>query len=193
MNAPNAQGAAKKSNGCLIAAGVAGGLFLLFVVFVGVLVYKALNSEQGQRVMKLAGSAIAMTQKATTAPGAAELRALGCTEAMVMDLEGFREIVEEAKGEIRGNVPDDLIVACNMGPLAPAPSCEQVAQTYLRAVGSPPKSFLVVVQRKGRQGSECGGRFDANGAALPDQRAAEAMGECAEPIPPFVPAGVDER
>lgn len=156
----------KKSNGCLIALGIATGLLLLAGLGAGLLVWSALTGEKAQKAWKLAGGAIAMAQQARTGPGTRQLRELGCSEAMVMDLASFRQLAEQAGGKVGEELQDAVIVACSVKPRAAAPTCEQVAETYRRAVPTPPGFFLVMVQREGGKEPECSSRFDASGAPL---------------------------
>jgi len=110
---PMTEKPAKKSNGCLIALAILGGLFLLGGVIVGVVLYGVATSEEGQKVMKLMGGGIQMAQKARNAPGAAELRGIGCDEAMVMDLREVKQLADELDARQQGKMPDDdVMVTC---------------------------------------------------------------------------------
>ncbi|MAE97199.1 MAG: hypothetical protein CL910_21320 [Deltaproteobacteria bacterium] len=104
------------------------------------------------------------------APGAQELRDLGCDQAMILDpavffrmaagfSEEFGELGEEAESE---DFPS-LFVICNTGSGATI-SCSQVAETYVGAVGRAEDSFMVQVASGGSD--PCQEVYSADGSSL---------------------------
>ncbi|MGI5860646.1 MAG: hypothetical protein ACOX6T_01165 [Myxococcales bacterium] len=157
----------KKTNGCLIALGVVGGVFLLGLLAVGILIWRVAASEEGQKAMKLIGGSVSILQKATTAPGTAELRKLGCEQAMVLDFKELRALIDQAKMKSNGPLPDLLTVTCSIGRRSNRkPTCAEVSRTYLEAA-RPQEVFLVAVQSGPRDDPECVALFDASGKELP--------------------------
>jgi len=176
---PMTEKPAKKSNGCLIALAILGGLFLLGGVIVGVVLYGVATSEEGQKVMKLMGGGIQMAQKARNAPGAAELRGIGCDEAMVMDLREVKQLADELDARQQGKMPDDdVMVTCALAfGSTKEISCEEVAKVYLEAIAEKPASFLVTVQDQTGRDPKCMARFGGNGEPLPMEQLAEGEEE----------------
>lgn len=117
--------------------------------------------------MKLIGGSVSIIKKATTAPGAAELRKLGCKEAMVLDLKELKGLMDQARIGPSEPLPELLTVTCSIGSFSDSkPTCAEVSRTYLEAAG-PREMFLVMVQRTNRDDPECTALFDASGKELP--------------------------
>jgi hypothetical protein len=160
----------KKSNGCLIAAGVVGGILLVGALIVGIAIYMVATSEGGKKAISLVGDGIEVTKEAMNAPGTPELRAAGCQQAMVMDLEKFAAIAAKYDDAAAAKKPVTtkyrLQVSCTpkMGKTI---SCEDVATTYRAAVGTPSGKFLAMVQRSGSR-RECSKLYDVDGTDLGD-------------------------
>lgn len=130
---------------------------LAFLTCVGAGVWMA-SSEEGQKLINAAANA-------QTAPGTEELRALGCTTAMVMrygDLTGVIGAVvdDEALSAIP---PETEFVICQ--PTTTPLTCTEVAQTYV-AAAAPANSFFAQVQGGGQQ---CQAFFDADGNELSEE------------------------
>ena len=154
-----------------ILIGVAVLVGILFVACVGAGVWFA-NSEGAKEFMEA-------TIAAQSAPGTEELRDLGCTTAMVMtfgDVSGIvGGLIEEAD---LGVAPETPLVICQAA--TGAPTCDEVASTYLAAV-SPGGPFSVQVEGSG---AECQMFFDAAGNPI-DDPTAEASGTSAPEASPY--------
>src|SRR5512135_3586202 len=112
----------KKGRGCLIAALVSAGVGLVIAIVVVVFVYKAAKAVGEVAV------------EGMNAPGTAELRASGCDVAMVMDMSKISSMFDA--GSAAASSSGSIVVACNVNPGRTAPSCDDVAKTYVKAVGS---------------------------------------------------------
>ena len=65
-------------------------------------------------------------------------------------------------------LPNMVTVTCSLGFMTmTAPTCAQVAKTYLAAVTDPPESFVVVVQVQAQSEPECTAHYDRSGKELP--------------------------
>lgn len=144
----------KGPSGCLIAVIVAGALGALLCIAGAVLVGAAAQSPEGRRAVSMMSKGVSAAAKAMSAPGAKEVRAAGCPEAMVMDtneLAGFfGELFDGGVGPKRAL---SALVLCQ-GSFG-LPTCDDVAAAYRAAPGVKAGPFTVVVKRKGSQENEC--------------------------------------
>jgi hypothetical protein len=165
---PQPPAAPKKSNrGCIIALVVAGGVTALGAI--GVIVGVALfaESDAGKKIIKVVGKGAEIAQKGMAAPGAAEVRALGCEQALVVDMRDFAELTSEFVDADVSKIPDQDVVTCQASTFRKAPTCDAIATTYVRAVGRARGSFIVTVTRQGSSKPECTGMYDAAGSPVP--------------------------
>jgi hypothetical protein len=127
----------KKGKGCLIAVAIVGGVLLLGGIGVGVAVWRFASSEEGKKIVSAVSSGAQMVQEAQTAPGTAELRALGCKQALVVDLERARQLAAMLGDAGEPLTADDtrVLVTCQTAGSAKEPTCDAVATTYVKAVG----------------------------------------------------------
>ncbi len=173
MNAHNPQAAQATKNkasgkGCLIALSAFGVVFLLSVIVGGAVIYKLLDSPEGRKIVSAVADTTKLTQEAMTAPGATELRKLGCDPAMIMDTERMGAIVSQFVADAGGApLADKTLVMCQVGMLVKtAPTCEEVAKTYLAAVPSPAGAFRVQVSASGDAEPKCQKRYSQAGIVI---------------------------
>lgn len=111
---------------------------------------------------------------AQSAEGAAEVRDLGCDEAMVVDTGKLEDVLtkleaEIAKKENRKPKPVDFkaegshLVICKVNA-GKAPTCDEVAKTFSKAA-SPRDKFLVSVS-KGSGSENCSMAYTKDGAQI---------------------------
>jgi hypothetical protein len=148
-------------SGCLIAMLVVGGLCLLVAMVGGLIAYKFATSEEGKKIVNAVASGAQVLQEAQSAPGAADLRALGCRTAMVMDAAKFAEIANQFDASVTTNGVR-LIVTCDTSGTSKTLTCEQVAQGYVKAVGRAAGPFEVNLSTSHPKG-DCEEVFDAEG------------------------------
>ena len=151
----------------MIALIVVGGIFLLGVIVTGVLLYLFATSDAGKTAIKVIGDSTQLAEKGMKAPGAAEIRALGCEQAMVLDMQDFAIIVNDITdaGPDAG-LPDELMITCQVGGFKTPPACDDIASTYVRAVGTAKSNFVVSVQRQGNNNQVCQVEYDSTGSSL---------------------------
>ena len=155
----------KKTNGCLIAALVVGGLVLVAGLGVGVLGWKAYSSLSPESRAGLAQE-LRESTAAGQRPGADALRDLGCTGASVIDTRTMPTLTRSVVGEDAGAV-EDTIVECVPNVLAPEPiTCPKVASAYVRAVGRAPSRFRVIVRKTHGAPITCSESRTADGRAV---------------------------
>ena len=141
----------------------------LWVVFCGGLV-AFLNTETGSKSWETAKRGGQMLIDASNAPGAEEVRALGCETAFVIDLADAALVAEpwvqddvdpEALRTVEGRM-----VICQAGTFDDPPTCEAVARAY--ASGAPDAPLEVMVQVTAGSGSvrSCEGLYDRQGNPL---------------------------
>ncbi len=91
---------------------------------------------------------IGAAMEAQNAPGAAELRQAGCAQAGVMDMGAAMEAILERAPETDLSIPT-LFVSCQVAAEGESLDCDQVARTYLAAVGRAPERFVAQVNSAG--------------------------------------------
>jgi hypothetical protein len=153
----------KKTSTLTIVLAILGGGLLLFFVAVGVAIYALVSSPKGRAIVGVMGEAVKISARAQKAPGTAELRAMGCKQAMVMDIDDLGKMMAplDAAPPPRQEALFGEMVVCSAGPFHTPPSCENVAATYVSAVGPRQKSFVVSVQRTGKR--DCTILYDSSG------------------------------
>jgi len=139
--------------GCLIAAVVVVVLIILVVAVGGYLTYRFTQTEKGQAII---GFTRAVAEGAK-APGTAELREMGCDQAFVVEMEKFAALGNIPGGDMLEGVKlSGMAVVCQASSTETAPSCETVAQTYIKSFGdSAPYPFASVVIKGVGEGLEC--------------------------------------
>lgn len=158
--------------GCAIALAIAGGLFAVSAVAGGYAAWRFSRTPTGRTVVSIARESVRIAVDSQRAPGAAEVRALGCERASVLDLERFAALVPGDAGAPRSR-GGGLFVACEAPVVAAAPDCDAVARTYV-AAARPARSFAVVVRRRLRQQNECAALYAPDGARQRDLAPDEA-------------------
>ena len=168
-----------KRSGCRLALYTIFGLGLFAIVAVGIALWLFLESEQGQRVVEAAKQGASWMTEASQAPGTAELREAGCSNALVSEMSKAidtfmsflpdetqkSELLEEM--ESAGGLETQWLVMCSLSPLGAAePDCGELARTYADAVPSAPESFLLVVLRQGDDAPSCRGIYSADGTLV---------------------------
>ncbi|MCP4003962.1 MAG: hypothetical protein GY725_07180 [bacterium] len=135
--------------------------------------YMFVNSERGQELVKGAQELVELVTQAQNAPGAEELRALGCDQAMIMDVGRMMQILGTLGGvdppDLGEDVSDDtLMVLCSMNSSsAGAPTCEQIASTYA-AASNATQPFVIFAGENEPESSEqaCQGLYSPYGELL---------------------------
>jgi hypothetical protein len=158
----------KGMSGCVIALLVVGILAVVAALAVGIGVYLFATSSVGKTAIKLVDEAPKLAEKGMNAPGMAEVRALGCDQAFVLDMNDVGELMSDIidAGSGKTGMPDGLIITCQVRPGARAPSCDDVASTYVAKVKTASKDFMVTVQEQGKSGARCESSYDASGAPI---------------------------
>ncbi|MGC4115116.1 MAG: hypothetical protein QM765_11015 [Myxococcales bacterium] len=169
----------KKTSGCLIALLVVAIVGIVISCAVGVVVWQAAKSETGQAILGALGDATKLAEKGMNAPGAKEVQALGCTQAVVFDLADVQQVVRHfAKDAGDSEELKGRIITCSVGFAQKAPTCQAVADTYVKALGGRSDStFTVIIQRQNDRESLCEQAFDEGGAFVPEPAEAEPKAE----------------
>lgn len=141
----------KGLSGCAIAAIIVGSLGLLAFIGIGVFVFVVAKKVQG------------MAQEGLNAPGAAEIRAAGCDVGLVTDLSKVGSMFGVDAGAATAG-GSSVIILCQMTSQKAAPTCKDVASTYVKAV-TPPGQFTVQVSAQAR-GQLCQEVYSQKGVLL---------------------------
>lgn len=166
--------AKKSSSGCWIALAVVGGILLLIGGAVALAVYKLATSKEGQAIISVVGDGAAIMRDAQNAPGTPELERLGCKQALVIDVDRIKRLVEKLDGGTpTGGDDTSRIVMCEVGTFGSPPACDDVARTYVSAAGRPPRGFAVSVQQKNKN-AVCSGTYLPDGTRQGDFDASQA-------------------
>ena len=147
----------------VLALGIGSGALVLVVVLGAVLLLRGCSGGSGSGATTAAPDRGATAAaEGMSAKGTAEMRQLGCEQALVVDMArllGSASRIEP--GEPR------WMVTCDVGAAgASAPACERVASVYFAAVGSPDGNVCVRVSRTGASQPACSRLYAPNGADL---------------------------
>ena len=156
--------APKKRSGFRVFLYVLFALAGLLLLTCGAGVYYFTQTEQGKKLANAAGEAKELAETAMKAPGAAELRDLGCDTALVMQLSEMADMIEAFAPDesIPEEASDTTMVMCQMNLFGgDPPGCDEVVATYIDA--ATPSSVFMVAVSKGRGSIECEGLFDPDG------------------------------
>lgn len=155
--------------GCFIALAIVGVITLVcggIVTWAGWSVWTNPNVQRG---VAIAGAAMDMTREALTAPGTAEMRQVGCTQAMALTPELMRRFLDAVAPD--GGAPYDApaipLITCAMerGTVT-APSCEETVRAYAGAVSPAPEEIAARVAVQTEPRARCEGIFAADGTYL---------------------------
>ncbi len=162
------------STGCWIALAA---VLLFFGSVAAVMIYIGYQVSQNkdvQNVMGTLGDVAGIAIEAQNAPGTAELRAIGCQQAMAMDPVRMQKIAQRFMDQDAGlpplPAPDvERIVMCEASAFGTAPTCDDAARAYVRGA-APRKNFMLMVQKNKKTG--CDGLYSPSGTKLGPGRGA---------------------
>ena len=141
---------------------------MLLVVLVGAGLWRFAGTKEGKVIFGAIGEATRIVAEAQSAPGAAEVRALGCEQAMVLDTERMAKLFEQLDASAGHSDDFGVMVMCQVGALGTPPTCDQVAHAYHAAVGTPPRPYAANVRHQGRAGEICSTLYDTSGKKVRD-------------------------
>lgn len=171
--APRQQAPKKKMSGCVIALSIVGGLAGLVCIGSGVAMWMAARSDTGKKIFSAIDQGVKLAEQGVNAPGAAELRAAGCPEALVMDMKAAMAIADSfIDGGLENDAELDYIsVNCSApaGSTVTLPSCDDLAPVYAKAAPSE-RDFVVEVKRQGKQKAECSKQYSGDGEFIRDMK-----------------------
>jgi hypothetical protein len=158
-------------SGCLIAVYIMLGLGALVLVAGGIGVWLFLRSERGQNVMKMAREGMTLAREAASAPGTAELRAAGCSQAMVMSSARMRDLIGDVPaqgddGKASASTTQTMLFCQLATSDGVGPDCGEIARAYAKAVPDAPERISVVVRGAGIGGNRCQGVFARDGVLV---------------------------
>jgi hypothetical protein len=169
-SAPPPQAAPKKKTSTLtIVLAVIGGGFVLVLLGLAVAAYAVWSNPEGRKFVGMLGESMKVMQKAQKAPGTKELRAIGCGQAMALDMEDLERITKyiDSGGVSMPSVIGRMVV-CAAQPWDTPPTCDAVVSKYLSVVGKVDRSVLVSVTQSGKSKPVCQAIYDGTGTKLQD-------------------------
>ncbi|MFT3837529.1 MAG: hypothetical protein QM723_11090 [Myxococcaceae bacterium] len=164
---PAGQKKSSTSKVVLIILAVLGGLALICCIVSAVFANQAMKDPNVRKGFAAAGKGLKMAEKGMSAPGTAELRKAGCSQAMVIDMADAMEIIDMfADGGETKKMPDELtsMVICQGNMFDNLPTdCGVLAKTYVEAA-HPTHGFALQVQKQGEQKPICQNTYEADGS-----------------------------
>jgi hypothetical protein len=156
----------KSGSGCWIALAVVGFLFVAGVAVVGFVVWRISQDPDVKKVVGVVKEGAKLISDAQNAPGTKELRAAGCEQAMVFDVDQLMNLAKEfdaGTADRPKDVPGWLVV-CNVKRGSDV-SCDDLAEEYVDAAETE-DGFAVMVNEQGKNQPGCSNRYDENGKKL---------------------------
>ncbi len=139
-----------------------GGAAIVLVLVVGAFVALSKCGDEPPPPVRATYSNTQFAAEGARAKGTAELRSLGCEQALVVDMArllGDAALVRD--GEPR------FMVTCDVGPTSAMPSCERVQAAYYSAIGGVAEGNVGIrVSRSGTPTPACSHLYAPNGADL---------------------------
>lgn len=152
------------STGCWIAIAVVGGLGLIVCGVVGFVFYRFSQDPDVKKAFSVVAGGVELIKDAQSAKGTKDLKALGCQDPMVFDVDkllDFAEETTEGKNFKRPKAEVKKLVVCNAKKNL---TCEEVAEEYVDAAH--PKDEFAVVVNRASSSENCSERFDEDGESL---------------------------
>ncbi len=150
----------KGSNGCLMVLGVFAVLGLLACLATGVVVWRKSQDPDVKKALAVAGKGFSLLTKASTAQGTKELKAVGCTQALVFDRAEMGAVLDEVLDAGGAADFEGVLVVCQVNAGRPLPACDLLATTYVKAA-APTAPFRVSATVGGAE--SCSGEYEASG------------------------------
>jgi hypothetical protein len=155
-----------RGRGCVIALSIAMAIIGIGIVAAVIGFAMFATSDTGKGALKAISDGTKVAAKGLKAPGTPELRALGCQQAMVTEMRDFATVMGDLDAGDMSTVPNDLLVTCQGKAFETPPTCDEVASTYVRAVGKASSEFFVTVTRQGSSKPDCEQLYDETGVSL---------------------------
>jgi len=150
-------------HGSLVAIAAGGAALVVAVVIGAVVAARSCSSDAPPPPARAGGNAnAAVGEEGMRAPGTAELRKLGCEQALVVDMA---RLLGDAS-RIREGEPRTM-VTCDVPAAGDAPTCDRAAAAYFGAIGgSADQAVGVRILRAGVAAPLCSRLYAPNGADL---------------------------
>jgi len=175
----------KSGNGCLIVFAVVAVLALASFAVVTVVTYLVVTSKEGKQIIgvlgqgaRAVGESAKVLEEAARAPGATQVRALGCRQALAVDMDRLIKAFDQFDAGLATSRPSGVrvLVVCQVDPRGTPPDCDPVARAYLSGAGAPPGDFAAMVTQEGAKHQRCAERYAPDGRRLgPYHGAAPAL------------------
>jgi hypothetical protein len=163
MSAETPASPAGRSKGCLVALGVTATLAVMAILGLGALLSRLSHSPLVKDAVAKRSHRSNAVMAAMSAVGTKELKAIGCSQALVFEGNEMDELVGDLVDAGRQGDLERVKVICR-GELAIAlPRCDLVAKTFV-AAANPARGFLVSSVNATER---CEGRYTSSGEREP--------------------------
>jgi hypothetical protein len=151
------------TRGSLIGLAAGGAAAVVAVIIVATLALRGRGGDVGSQAIAPGPDRAARAgAEGMGAKGTAELRAQGCSNAVVVDMQRLLG----SSGKVREGEPR-YMVTCDVPSASGAPTCEKLASTYFGAIGGTADANVCVrVTTAGLTQPSCSRLFAPNGADL---------------------------
>jgi hypothetical protein len=161
----------KSGSGCLIALAIVGGLVMLVVAVGAFGLYRLSQTKEGKMIFGVISETTKIMTEAQSAPGAAEVRALGCDQGMVLDVDKMQKLFSYLDASAPPSGQFSVMVICQVGyGEDKPPTCEQVSRAYHAAAGPPARGYVATVNKQGGH-AVCSVLYDPSGKKVRDMDA----------------------
>jgi hypothetical protein len=151
------------TRGSVLALGIGSGALVLAVVIGGVLLVRGCSrSAPSDATTAAPDRGATAAAEGMNAKGTAEMRQLGCEQALVVDMAR----VLGGASRIEPDEPRWMVTCDVEAGAASPPTCERVSSAYFSAVGAPEGNVCVRVSRSGASQPSCSRLYAPNGADL---------------------------
>jgi hypothetical protein len=153
---------------------IMGVLMVIMILLVVMAVSFYRNCDNCKKFSSLAMDGFQEIQAAMVAPGTDEMRALGCTEAMALDMKKFEAFIDAFENDGESAEKKDPLLKTTMvfckkdSALTPeGPECDDLVAAYISgAQPSEEDELAVVVQGQNSQSRYCGAVYSGTGEYL---------------------------
>jgi hypothetical protein len=157
----------KGPHACTVIAGLLAAGLLLVGGLVAYGIHRVYQDPQLRNVAEAVEEGVDIMVEARTAPGTDELRELGCDEALVLDVDRMRKLMNRFDAGVPPVQADEpkLWVTCQVGSFGAAPSCKRAALTFAGAA-RPTEPCEWLVEKTSDRETGCLEKFTRRGASL---------------------------
>ena len=151
---------------------IVGLLFLVAAIIVGLVIFYK-NCEQCQEIVEGVSEGTAAIVQGMNAPGTAQIRALGCEQAMAINMDVFEKMFAPMTGEEQifdNNMRSMKMLLCKRESFGvpEGPECADVIRAWASGTDEQHDAAIVIVQGRSGSSTYCQGIYAIDGTLLGD-------------------------